>query len=124
MNTKTGPSLYIFQFPRHFPKFRNLADIPEGVAPSGADVKPEIPARRQVLKKKKPQVDDWAGWGKGGRRDECPGVPIGEEDRVVEGQIGEMIIRQSGRVQMLIGDVAYDVRPTHFSRITSHLQTY
>ncbi|KAG0151682.1 hypothetical protein CROQUDRAFT_667712 [Cronartium quercuum f. sp. fusiforme G11] len=110
-SSKDTVPLYIFQFPRQFPKFRNAADIIADPVAEAVDEKPAVPARRQLLKKKKPQVDDWAGWGKGGRRDECPGVPIGEEQKPVEGQIGELIIRRSGRVQMLIGEVAYDVLP-------------
>ncbi|KAH9821789.1 RNA polymerase III RPC4-domain-containing protein [Melampsora americana] len=111
-SSKSGPPLYIFQFPRHFPQFRKATDIafnpPTDLT---ADPIPTVLARKKILKKKKPQVDDWAGWGKGGRRDDCPGVPVGEEDKTVEGQIGELVIRRSGRVQMLIGDVAYDVLP-------------
>ncbi|EGG04278.1 uncharacterized protein MELLADRAFT_108593 [Melampsora larici-populina 98AG31] len=111
-SSKSGPPLYIFQFPRHFPQFRKASDIAlNPPTDPAADAATTVPARKKLLKKKKPQVDDWAGWGKGGRRDDCPGVPLGEEDKPVEGQIGELVIRRSGRVQMLIGEVAYDVLP-------------
>lgn len=103
-------SLYIFQFPRNFPKFRDPITNPPLQETTPADQKPVIP--KKILKKKKPGLDDWMGWGKGGRRTECMGVPIGEEEQPpIQGQIGELVIRRSGRVQMIIADVAYDVLP-------------
>ncbi|MBW0460684.1 hypothetical protein O181_000399 [Austropuccinia psidii MF-1] len=109
--TINGTSLYIFQFPRQFPKFKNPEIITPEQANEQTEQKVATGARPKTLKKKKPGPDDWMGWGKGGRRTECMGVPVGEETKTIEGQIGELVIRRSGRVQMLIGDVAYDVLP-------------
>ncbi|CAH7687464.1 RNA polymerase III RPC4-domain-containing protein [Phakopsora pachyrhizi] len=97
--------IYIFQFPRHFPTFFD----PENPPQIKSDHKPVPGATSKLAKKKKPTLDDWMGWGKGGRRADYIGVAADEEEKSLQGQVGELVIRRSGRVQMIIGDVAYDV---------------
>jgi DNA-directed RNA polymerase III subunit RPC4 len=113
--------MYIFQFPRVFPQFREAGNggsssvAEAGGSGSVGEGKPGM--ARKIVKKKKPTLDDWLGWGKGGKRTECMGVPPGTPDDAppVQGQIGELVIRRSGRVQMVIADVAYDVSPRPLS---------
>ncbi|KNZ57244.1 uncharacterized protein VP01_2201g1 [Puccinia sorghi] len=110
--------MYVFQFPRVFPYFedpivRAKSGGEEGKAGEQKPGLGPMVGGKVVKKKKKPGLDDWLGWGKGGRRTECMGVPPGtpEDAPPLQGQIGELVIRRSGRVQMIIADVAYDVLP-------------
>ncbi|KAH9448240.1 hypothetical protein MJO28_011779 [Puccinia striiformis f. sp. tritici] len=114
-SSPTQETYYVFQFPRNFPQFRDPSNIiEEEVNVEGV---PGKPVPRKITKKKKPGLDDWLGWGKGGKRVECMGVPPGDNlnsdgsTSSVQGQIGELVIRRSGRVQMIIANVAYDVLP-------------
>ncbi|KAA1096825.1 hypothetical protein PGT21_029646 [Puccinia graminis f. sp. tritici] len=117
--TGTQDPFYIFQFPRNFPEFREPDKMiaeeedQEGTTTTTTTTKPGV---RKMVKKKKPGLDDWLGWGKGGKREQIMGVPRAENSAdpnppSVQGQIGELVIRRSGRVQMIIANVAYDVLP-------------
>ncbi|WAR60649.1 hypothetical protein PtB15_9B588 [Puccinia triticina] len=111
-NGEAAATYYVFQFPRHFPQFRDPSNDVIGEEPPAEPQKAAAPGPRMVKKKKKPGLDDWLGWGKGGKRTEIMGVPPSETgDDSVQGQIGELVIRRSGRVQMIIANVAYDVLP-------------
>jgi hypothetical protein len=106
--------LYIFQFPRVFPTFRRPQDEESQSAepqeaggddikpdPDSADVKPKV---KKTARPGEYVAGEWGGWGKGGGREGRD--PIGGG---VDGLVGRMQVRESGRVTLKMGDIDYDV---------------
>lgn len=89
--------LYMFQFPRRFPKFVNESQLEAETA-----VKVENPdqAAAQGPRKKQPPE-----WGRYGPRANKAARWAGEE-----GQIGELVVRRSGKVELRVNnDLTYEV---------------
>lgn len=86
--------LLMFQFPRKFPNFVNMAQ---------ADVKPKV--KKESKDDIKPTMSTAPDWGRAGSR-QSKGARFQE----AHGKIGELRVHKSGKVTMKIhGDLVYEV---------------
>ncbi|KAH8923697.1 hypothetical protein BT69DRAFT_1281250 [Atractiella rhizophila] len=97
--------LYIFQFPREFPVFASPSQIAD---PSSSF----LTRTAGVVKKEDPDApqDGPFGFGAGTSWNDRKGAKAAEVVGCTEGgQIGELIVRRSGRVRLKLGEVEYDI---------------